>query len=90
MAQGMHKGGDNARTAGTNGVSQGAGSAINVDPPAIQADIVNGCHGDAGEGFVDFIQIHVFCRPAQLLMQLADRTQIRERRRNPSTHRARS
>ena len=54
-------------------MSERAGAAIDVDLVVSDADILHRRHGDAGKGFVDFIQIDGIGIPAESVLQSANR-----------------
>ncbi|NKC14348.1 MAG: hypothetical protein GKR94_19850 [Gammaproteobacteria bacterium] len=70
--QRVHQGDDNARAGSADGMAERASTAVHVDFVRWQVEIAHGGHGDAGERFVDFEQIHLARAPAGLVQQLAD------------------
>jgi len=70
LLQGAQQGDQNPAAGSADGVAQGAGAAVHIDLGRVQLQVMDGGHGDHGEGFVDFPQIHVGGGPAHLLQDL--------------------
>src|SRR5271163_2583121 len=70
----MQKRYQNAGAAGTDGVAQGAGAAVDVDLVMREVEVAHGGHGDNGKRLVDFEQIDLVAVPAEPGQQLFDRT----------------
>src|SRR5690606_32725494 len=58
---------------GADRVAEGASAAVHVHLCVVEAEVVHGCHGDDGEGFVDLEQVNVVLGPARALQHLFHR-----------------
>src|SRR5258706_13185714 len=71
---------DDACAAGSDGVTERTRAAVHVDAVASNAEFRHGSHRDHGESLVDFEQIDIWRRPANLAIQRVNRTHRRDRK----------
>lgn len=78
LFEGMDEGDEYPRTRGTDGVTEGAGAAVDVDFVGVQAQFLYRQQGHNGEGFVDFEEVDIVFAPTRLVEHFADRANGRQ------------
>ena len=78
LLEGMDEGDEYPRTRGTDGVTEGAGAAVDVDFVGVQAQFLYRQQGHNGEGFVDFEEVDVVFAPTCFVEHFVDRTDRRK------------
>ena len=78
LFEGVDEGDEYPRTRGTDGMTEGAGAAVDVDFVGVQAELLNSEQGDNGKGFVDFEEVDVVFAPACFVEHFVDGTNRRQ------------
>ena len=72
LAQRLDQGHQDARAGGTDGVAQGTGTTVHVQPLRVQPQGILGSQRHHGEGFVDLEEVDITQLPVDALEQRAD------------------